>query len=106
MPEDDEHAPTADAASGNVESATADAENAAEPDDAPIAFPVKRRRRGGVIGNALMGLEAALYGPRDNEIVMVADADGMPEPDFTVDLTPDPRDSTVRMRRHWWKPRH
>lgn len=68
--------------------------------------PVKRRRRGGVLGAAMMGLGEALYGPRENEIVVVADADGMPEPDFKVDLTPDPRDSTVRFRRHWWQRHH
>lgn len=73
-----------------------------EPADEPITMPVKRKRRGGVLGAAMMGLEAALYGPRDNEIVMMADADGMPEPDFDIDLTPDPKDSTVRFRRLWW----
>jgi cellulose synthase/poly-beta-1,6-N-acetylglucosamine synthase-like glycosyltransferase len=75
---------------------------AAPEADEPIVMPVKRKRRGGVLGAAMMGLEAALYGPRDNEIVMMADADGMPEPDFDIDLTPDPKDSTVRFKRLWW----
>jgi cellulose synthase/poly-beta-1,6-N-acetylglucosamine synthase-like glycosyltransferase len=73
-------------------------------EEAPV-FPIKRKRRGGVIGAAMMGLEQALYGPRQNEIVVVADADGMPEPDFDIDLTPDPRHSTVRFRRLWWHKR-
>jgi len=74
--------------------------------DEPIVFPLKRKRRGGVLGSAMLGLEQALYGPRDNEIVVVADADGMPEPDFDVQLTADPRESYVVMKRHWWSRRH
>ena len=73
-------------------------------DDAPV-FPLKRRRRGGVLGSAMLGLEQALYGPRENEIVLVADADGMPEPDFDVQLTGDPAESYVVMKKHWWSRR-
>jgi cellulose synthase/poly-beta-1,6-N-acetylglucosamine synthase-like glycosyltransferase len=76
-----------------------------EPAPLPVHMPPPRRRRGGVIGAGLLGLEAALYGPRQNEIVMVADADGMPEPDFDVQLTPDPRDSVVTIRRRFWRKR-
>lgn len=72
--------------------------------EAPV-FPIRRKRRGGVLGAAMLGLEQALYGPRENEIVVVADADGMPEPDFDVQLTADPKDSYVVMRRQWWRRR-
>lgn len=61
--------------------------------------PPKRRSRG-LIAAGLLGVEQALYGYRRNEIVMVADADGMPEPDFDVQLTPDPRDSVVILRKY------
>lgn len=77
----------------------------ADQPEAPV-FPIRRKRRGGVLGAAMLGLEQALYGPRQNEIVMVADADGMPEPDFDVQLTADPKDSYVVMRKQWWRRRH
>lgn len=64
-----------------------------------VYAPPRKRRSTGLIAAGLLGLEQALYGNRRNEIVMVADADGMPEPDFEVNLTPDPRDSTVVLRR-------
>lgn len=73
-------------------------------DDGEVIYndPPRRRPRG-IIAMGLLGIEEALYGVRKNEIVMVADADGMPEPDFEINLTPDPRDSTVILRknRHW-----
>ena len=79
-----------------------------EDDNEPEPEPERpvRRRRGGLIGAGLLGVEQALYGPRRNEIVIVADADGMPEPDFDIQLTPDPRDSVVILRRHRWSRRH
>lgn len=75
-----------------------------EPEEAEVIYNDRPRRRPpGFISAGLLGIEQALYGVRKNEIVMVADADGMPEPDFEVNLTPDPRDSTVILRknRHW-----
>ncbi|MDQ1438367.1 MAG: hypothetical protein QOK43_1996 [Acidimicrobiaceae bacterium] len=66
----------------------------------PVPKPPVRRRSRSLIAAGLMGVEQALYGHRQNEIVMVADAGGMPEPDFDIDLTPDPRDSTVVLRKH------
>lgn len=73
-----------------------------EPHEVEVTYndPPRRRPRG-LIAAGLLGVEAALYGVRRNEIVMVADADGMPEPDFEVNLTPDPRDSTVILKKHW-----
>ena len=76
-----------------------------EPAEAEPVYndPPRRRRPRGLIAAGLLGVEQALYGPRQNEIVMVADADGMPEPDFEVNLTPDPRDSTVILRKRRWR---
>lgn len=72
-----------------------------EDDDADIIYsdPV-RRRSSGWIASGLLGVEQALYGVRKNEIVMVADAGGLPEPDFEINLTPDPRDATVVLKNH------
>lgn len=70
-----------------------------EDEDRPVT-PPPRRRSNGIIAAGLLGLEQALYGVRRNEIVVVVDADGMPEPDFEFHLTPDPRDSTVILHRH------
>lgn len=68
--------------------------------DEDLPPPRPRKRSMGLIAAGLLGVEQALYGVRRNEIVMVADADGLPEPDFEVNLTPDPRDSTVILKRH------
>lgn len=75
-------------------------DDASPPVPAVPPVPVRRRRANGLIAAGLLGIEQALYGVRRNEIVVVADADGMPEPDFEIYLTPDPRDATVVVRRH------
>jgi cellulose synthase/poly-beta-1,6-N-acetylglucosamine synthase-like glycosyltransferase len=95
----------AEAAGSEVDAEAAGSEVDADQAEVPV-FPIRRKRRGGVLGAAMLGLEQALYGPRQNEIVMVADADGMPEPDFDVQLTADPKDSYVVMRKQWWRRRH
>jgi hypothetical protein len=86
-------------------SAAEEAEEAEAEVDEPQPFPIVRRRRGGALGAAMLGLHEIIYGPQKNQIVIVADADGMPEPDFDIQLTPDPRDSVVIMRKHWWHKR-
>jgi len=79
--------------------ADVDAEAAPEP----TGHPVRRRESLGVslMGAAMLGMHRAIYGERDDEIVMVVDADGEPpEPEaLEVHLDPeDPDASTVTVR--------
>ena len=54
-----------------------------------------------MLGGALKGLRDALYGPKDDELVIVAPANGPDDdPDMTVFLDPDdPKSSWARLRR-------
>lgn len=79
----------------------ADEEVEAEFEQPPPPPPVPRRRSSSALGAAMLALGDIIYGHKRNEIVMVADADGMPEPDFDVQLTPDPKDSVVILRNRW-----
>lgn len=76
-------------------------------EDAEIAAILRRqqRRRKSMIGAAMMGLHNVIYGEHDEKIVIMASNDGMPEPDFDVQLTPDPRDSVVTIRKRGWRHR-
>ncbi len=68
----------------------------------PTDGATPRRRSGGVMGQAMLGLAAAMYGEDQQEIVVVVEDDGEPEPDrpFAVRLDPDrPERSSVVFRR-------
>ena len=53
---------------------------------------------GQLIGNAMVGLHHALYGHRD-EVTMIADANGDPDPNAELDLTDDPRQARITLHR-------
>jgi hypothetical protein len=57
---------------------------------------------GQVLGQAMLGMAYAMYGRRDDEVVIVAEGDAEPEKDepFTVHLDPDhPERSAVVFRQ-------
>lgn len=72
--------------------------------DAPPVTPVGRIAHstgGQLLGQAMLGMANAIYGRRDDEIVIVAEGDSEPERDepFTVHLDPDhPERSSVVFR--------
>jgi hypothetical protein len=72
------------------------------------APPVTRMGRviqtgaGQLLGQAMLGMASAMYGRRDEEIVIVAEGDSEPDPDqrLSVHLDPDhPEQSFVVLRR-------
>jgi hypothetical protein len=71
---------------------------------APPASPLNRvtRSSGGfVLGQAMLGMAQAIYGRKDDHVVIVAEGKGEPddEEDFTVHLDPDhPERSYVQFR--------
>jgi hypothetical protein len=46
---------------------------------------------GQLLGRAMMGMADAIYGPKDEDVVIVAEGDSQPDPDqpITVHLDPD-----------------
>jgi hypothetical protein len=80
-----------------------DAEAEAEAGAPPVTTlgKVTHSAGGQVIGQAMLGMANAIYGRHDDEIVVVAEGDGQPEPDeeFTVHVdTHHPERSTVVFR--------
>jgi hypothetical protein len=56
---------------------------------------------GQMLGQAMLGMANAIYGPKDDEIVIVAEGDSEPDSDepFTIHLDPDhPERSSVVFR--------
>jgi hypothetical protein len=79
--------------------ATDSVEDASEVRDEPrsTAPPIVRSAGGQVLGQAMIGLANALYGPKDDNVAIVEEA-SEPEPDepFTLHLDPDhPERSSV-----------
>jgi hypothetical protein len=75
------------------------------PDDATRRGPRhwSRGRSASMLGAAMLGLHEVIYGPHDNEIVIVVDSGGDPPGDDVpeVHLDPDhPERSEVIVRRH------
>ena len=68
----------------------------------PEAQPEPPKRLGAtMLAGALKGLHDALYGPKDDEVVIVAPSrEPDDDPDMTVHLDPeDPKQSWARLRR-------
>jgi hypothetical protein len=64
-----------------------------DPGEAPDgARPARRhsRHRGGAMGAAMLGLRDAIYGPPDDQIVVVVDAPGDPPGDDHPEVHLDP----------------
>ncbi|MGA2970299.1 MAG: hypothetical protein ABSE75_10880 [Acidimicrobiales bacterium] len=56
-----------------------------------VASRVVHSTGGQMLGQAMMGLAIAMYGPKQEEVIIVAEGDGEPADDepFTVKLNPD-----------------
>ena len=76
-----------------------------EDDEIERMLQRQQRRKKSMLGAAMLGLHDVIYGTVDQNISIVASNDGMPEPDFDVQLTPDPRDSRVILRKRRWRQR-
>jgi hypothetical protein len=66
-----------------------------------VASRVVHSTGGQMLGQAMMGLAIAMYGPKQEEVIVVAEGDGEPSEDdpFTVQLNPDqPGKSTITFR--------
>ena len=73
-------------------------------DERPVTATgrVARSTGGQLLGQAMLGMANAMYGRRDDEIVIVAEGDSKPDEDdpFSVHLDPDhPERSTVVFRQ-------
>ena len=101
---DDEQQPEPDEATVLEQDLEQVLEQSEDEEIARILHRQQRRRRS-MLGAAMVGLHDAIYGPQEQKIVIMASNDGMPEPDFDVQLTPDPRDSVVIMRKRRWRQR-
>jgi hypothetical protein len=65
---------------------------------APVSFRVTRSAGGQALGDAMRGLANAMYGPKDEDLIIVSEAGGQPEEDepFVVHLDRDhPERSTA-----------
>jgi hypothetical protein len=65
---------------------------------APVSFRVTHSAGGQALGDAMRGLANAMYGPKDEELIIVSEAGGQPEDDepFVVHLDRDhPERSTA-----------
>lgn len=103
---DDEPKPDDELAAAPLAQQELDAqEEQDEQDEIERILQRQQRRRKSMLGAAMLGLHDAIYGPHEQKIVIMASNDGMPEPDFDVQLTPDPRDSVVIMRKRRWRDR-
>lgn len=66
-----------------------------------VASRVVHSTGGQMLGQAMMGLAIAMYGPKQEEVIIVAEGDGEPADDdpFTVHLNPDqPGKSTITFK--------
>jgi hypothetical protein len=75
-------------------------DDAAVVDDVPatVAFRVTRSAGGQALGDAMRGLANAMYGPKDEDLIIVSEAGGQPDEDepFVVHLDRDhPERSTA-----------
>lgn len=104
-PDDELAAAHADQLAQQEQRAQEEQEEQDEQDEIERILKRQQRRRKSVLGAAMLGLHDAIYGPQEQKIVIMASNDGMPEPDFDVQLTPDPRDSVVIMRKRRWRDR-
>ncbi len=69
-----------------------------ESSSAPVSFRVTHSAGGQALGDAMRGLANAMYGPRDEDLIIVSEAGGQPENDepFVVHLDRDhPERSTA-----------
>ncbi len=68
---------------------------------APVSFRVTHSAGGQALGDAMRGLANAMYGPKDEDLIIVSEAGGQPEDDepFVVHLDRDhPERSTAAFR--------
>jgi hypothetical protein len=77
-----------------------DTDEAVEVPDAPVpaSFRVTHSAVGQTLGDAMRGLANAMYGPKDEDLIIVSEAGGQPERDepFIVHLDRDhPERSTA-----------
>jgi hypothetical protein len=67
-----------------------------------VASRVVHSTGGQMLGQAMLGLAIAMYGPKQEEVIIVAEGDGEPNEDdpFTVQLNPDePGKSIITFKR-------
>jgi hypothetical protein len=78
-----------------------DAESNEDISPPSVASRVVHSTGGQMLGQAMMGLAIAMYGPKQEEVIIVAEGDGEPGEDepFTVQLNPDqPGKSTITFK--------
>jgi len=67
-----------------------------------VASRVVHSTGGQMLGQAMMGLAIAMYGPKQEEVIIVAEGDGEPNEDdpFTVQLNPDEPGKSIITFKH------
>jgi hypothetical protein len=67
-----------------------------------VASRVVHSTGGQMLGQAMMGLAIAMYGPKQEEVIIVAEGDGEPNEDepFRVQLNPDQPGKSIITFKH------